>query len=100
MTKHLLTLSAVAALAFGLAACGERSEPDAAPASDVVADVPASEAAPAATAASDVAAEVPAETTPVIEPTEPDPDEVAAAGDTRRRTDETPAEISPPPPTR
>jgi len=98
MTKTLLTLSAVAALTLGLAACGERSEPAPAPASDVVADVPASEAAPAATAASDVAAEVPAETTPALDPTEPDPDEVAAAGDTRRR-DETPAEVTPPPPT-
>ncbi len=94
MTRHLLTLTAVAALAAGLAACGDRSEPEpAAPASEAVADTPASEAAPAEAAASDVVAETPAET-PALEPTEPDPDEVAAAGDTRRRTDE-----SPPPPT-
>ncbi len=99
MTRHLLTFTAVAALAMGLAACGDRSEPEpAAAASETVADVPASEAAPAETAASDAAVAAPVETTPAIEPTEPDPDEIAAAGDTRRRTTETPAEITPTPP--
>ena len=89
--RHLLLLSSAAVLTLSLAACGEREErrSDAVPAaaaSDVVAEPAGSEAPAANEAASDVAAVTPAETPAVLPPpVDLDLDEVAAAGDTRRR---------------
>jgi hypothetical protein len=94
-SRHLFLVSAAAVMAIGLTACGQREEraPASEPAmSETVAEPAASEAPAAAEAASDVAAVAPA---PAADPTGPDPDEVAAAGDTRRRPSEIPPPVAP-----